>query len=219
MRERAGGSPGALGVRLRLPRPRCPPPWAQRPPHGDAGPLSLRLDSVRSSAGGGGGDGGALWSPAAAPRRPRGGGLAARAPGGQPLAGGAHSSPAPLNPVRAGPSCRPSLGPPAPPAVVARPGSLGAGVRVSGRQLVGCGAVGSPPRSLSLPPLPREVARASPLRCIVGGAWVGGLGSAGVGVPRHCPPPPLSRARRLGRHLRRRLSGGWGGGGGGFCRQ
>ena len=69
----------------------------------------------------------------------------------------------------------------------------GAAVRVSGQRLVGCGAVGSPPRSLSPPCLPREVARAPPSRRIMGGAWVGGPGSAGGGVPRHCPPPTLSR--------------------------
>ena len=75
----------------------------------------------------GGGEGRALWYPDAAPRRPRGGGLAVLAQGGQPSAGGAHSSPAPLHPVRAGPSCRPSLGPPAPPAVVARRWLAGSG--------------------------------------------------------------------------------------------
>ena len=32
-------------------------------------------------------------------------------------------------------------------------------------------------------------------------------------------PPPLSRVRRLGRHLRRRLCGGWGCGGGGLRRR
>ena len=32
-------------------------------------------------------------------------------------------------------------------------------------------------------------------------------------------PPPLSRVRRLGRHLRRRLCGSWGCGGGGLCRR
>ena len=78
-------------------------------------PLSLRSPFVRSWAGGGGRGGGGLWSPDAAPRRPRGGGLAVPAPGGQPSAGGVHSSPAPLYPVRSGPSCRPSLGPPASP--------------------------------------------------------------------------------------------------------
>ena len=42
-----------------------------------------------------------------------GGGLVLPAPGGQPPTGGAHSSPAPLHPLGARPSCRPSLGPPA----------------------------------------------------------------------------------------------------------
>ena len=33
------------------------------------------------------------------------------------------------------------------------------------------------------------------------------------------PPPELSRTRRLGFHLCRRLYGGWGCGGGGLCRR
>ena len=43
----------------------------------------------------------------------------------------------------------------------------------------------------------------------VGGKWVRGPS----------PPAPLSRIRRLGHHLRRRLYGGWGCGGGGLCRR
>ena len=66
---------------------------------------------------------------------------------------------------------------------------LGAAVWVSNQRLVGCGAVGTPSRSLLSPSLPREVARAPPSRCTVGGAWVRGPGSAGGGAPRHCPPP------------------------------
>ena len=76
---------------------------------------------------------------------------------------------------------------------------LGAVVRVSGQRLAGCGAVGLP--SCSVPPssLPLEVARAPPPHCTVGGVWVGGPGSAGGGVPRHCHLPPPPRAHRLGR--------------------
>ena len=85
----------------------------------------------------------------------------------------------------------------------------GAAVRGSGQRLAGCGAVGSPLRSLSPPSLPREVARAPSSRRTVGGAWVGGPIS----------PQKLSRVRRLGRHLRRRLCGGWGCGGGGLRRR
>ena len=142
--------------------------------------------------------------------------------------GGAHSSPAPLHPLGAGPLCRPSLRPPAHLAVTARcrlagggGGAgrvLGAAVWVSGQRLAGCAALGLPSRSLPLPSLPLEVARAPPPRLTVGGVWVGGPGPAGRGVLRHCPlhhpsrssPGPAGR----GRHLRRPLRGGWGCGGG-----
>ena len=178
-------------LRGRSPRPRCtPPPGAAASPRGcrvAVSPVCLRpLWGLR-----GGGEGGALRSPGAAPRRPRGRGLAVPAPGDQQSAGGSHSSPAPLYLVRAGHWCRPLPGSPAPPAVVARRRLLGAPLRVSGQRLVGCGAVGSPPRSLSPPSLPREVARAPPSRRIVGGVRVGGPGFAGGGVPQHCPPPTL----------------------------
>ena len=100
---------------------------------------------------------------------------------------------------------------------------LRAAVRVSSQRLVGCGAVGLPSRLLPPSSLPQEVARAPLLRCTVGGAWVGGPGSAGGGVPLHCPPPTHSRPSPgptgCGRHLRRRLCGGWGCGGGGFGRR
>ena len=97
-------------------------------------------------------------------------------PGGQPSAGGLHSSPAPhyLEPdPRAGPPWGP-LSPPPSPRGAGRPG---AAVRVSGQQLAVCRAVGSPPRLLPPPSLTREVARAPPSRRIVGGAWVGGPSS------------------------------------------
>ena len=110
---------------------------------------------------------------------------------------------------RAGFSRRPSPGP-----LIPRPLSRGAGrpgvaVRVSGQWLAGCGAAGSPPRSLSPHSLPREVARPRTSCHTVGGAWVRGPS----------PPPQISRTRRLGLHLRRRLCGGWGCGGGGLCRR
>ena len=188
MRERAGSSPGALGARLRLPRPRCPQPWVQRPPRGGAGPLSLRSASVRSWAGGGGGERGGPLVPCRRPPRPRGGGLAFRPRGASCQLGGRTLLPLPSTLSEPDPRAGPRLGP-----LLALPSSRGAGwlgaaVRVSGQRLVGCGAVGSPPRSLSPPSLPREAARASPSRCIVGGAWVRGPGSAGGDVPRHCPP-------------------------------
>ena len=103
-------------------------------------------------------------------------------PGGQPSAGGSRPSPAPLYlepDARAGPRWGPSS---------TRPLSRGAGrpgaaVRVSGQWLAGCGAAGSPPRSLSPPSLPRKVARYHASCRTVGGAWVGGPSS-----------PPHSRA-------------------------
>ena len=75
---------------------------------------------------------------------------------------------------RAGFSRRPSPGP-----LIPRPLSRGAGrpgmaVRVSGQWSAGCGAAGSPPRSLSPHSLPREVARPRTSCHTVGGAWVGG---------------------------------------------
>ena len=144
-----------------------------------------------SSAGGGGA--GAVWQ-----SWPRGPAI------GQ---GVAPFSRPPLS--RAGFSRRPSPGP-----LIPRPLSRGAGrpgvaLRVSGQWLAGCGAAGSPPRWSSPHSLPREVARPCTSCHTVGGAWVGGPS----------PPTQLSRTRRLGLHLRRRLCGGWGCGGGGLCRR
>ena len=160
--------------------------------------------------GGEGGSGGALWSPGDASRRPGGrggGGMAVLAPGASHRPGGRALLPPPLS--RAGFSRRPSPGP-----LIPRPLSRGAGrpgvaVRVSGQWLAGCRAAGSPPHSLSPHSLPREVARPRTSCHTMGGAWVGGPS----------PPPQISRTRRLGLHLRRRLCGGWGCGGGGLCRR
>ena len=94
-------------------------------------------------------------------------------PGGQPSAGGSRPSPAPLY-LEPDPRAGPRWGPSSP-----RPSSRGAGrpgaaVRVSGQRLAGYGAAGSPPRSLSPPSLPREVARSHASCRTAGGAWVGG---------------------------------------------
>ena len=97
-------------------------------------------------------------------------------PGGQLSAGGSHSSPAPLY-LESDPRAGPRWGPSSPLPSSRGAGRPGAAVRVSGQRLAGCGAVGSPPRSLSPPSLPWEVARVPPSRRIVGGAWVGGPSS------------------------------------------
>ena len=165
--------------RGRSARGRACPPWCSGPTGGMRGRcLSCRPPSALRP-GRGGEEGRRPWCPDAAPRRPRGGGVAVLALGGQLLNGGAHSSTAPHYPVRAGPSCSLSLGSPAPLAVAARrwlAGGggegrwlLGAAVWVSGQRLVGCGAVGPPSRSLPPPSLPREVAHAPLSRCTVGG--------------------------------------------------
>ena len=198
--ERAGGSGGGACRGRGAPSPRL-----QQSLRGGCG-VAVSLVCLRSLLGlrgrGLGGWGGSLV-PWRRPLTAKGGRPGGPGTGGQPLAGGLHSSPAPLCPEpdpRAGPRCGP-LSPPPSPRSAGRPG---AAVTVSGQRLAGCGAVGSPPRSLSPPFLPWEVARAPLSRRIVG-----------VGVGREAQlPPPLSRVRGLGRHLRRRLCGGWGWGGG-----
>ena len=105
-----------------------------------------------------------------------GGGHGSPGPGGQPSAGGSRPSPAPLY-LEPGPRAGPRWGPSSP-----RPSSRGAGlpgaaVRVSGQRLAGCGAAGSPSRSLSPPSLPREVVRSHAPCRTVGGAWVAGPSS------------------------------------------
>ena len=193
---------------------RCCPYCVAVPPEGGAPPRPW------------GGGGPRLWLPCCGGR---GGGWGGRPParprvcvgGGGGLGGAWQSWPrgpaigqgvAPFSrpPLsRAGFPRRPSPGP-----LISRRLSRGAGrpgvaVRVSSQWLAGCGAAGSPPRSLSPHSLPREVARPRTSCHTVGGAWVGGPSL----------PPQISRTRRLGLHLRRRLCGGWGCGGGGLCRR
>ena len=121
---------------------------------------------------GGGVGGGGPFGPLAMPLVGRGGGAGAAWqswPRGPAIGQGiAPCSRPPLS--RAGFSRRPSPGP-----LIPRPLSRGAGrpgvaVRVSGQRLAGCGAAGSPPRSLSPHSLPREVARPRTLCHTVGGA-------------------------------------------------
>ena len=171
-------------------------------------PFPVPWSVVPTDQGGGGSGGGPLvhWRCLLSAG---GGGAAWQSwPRGPAIGRGVAPFPRPPLP-RAGFSRRPSLGP-----LIPRPLSRGAGrsgvaVRVSGQWLAGCGAAGSPPRSLSPHSLPREVARPLASSRTMGGAWAGGAS----------PPPQLSRTRRLGLHLRRRLCGGWGCGGGGLCRR
>ena len=173
--------------------------WGGRPPA-----------RSRACVGGGGEWGGPFGSLATPPDGQGGGGgrHGSPGPGGQPSAGGSRPSPAPLYLVP-DPRAGPRWGPSSPRPLSRGAGRPGVAVRVSGQWLAGCGAAGSPPRSLSPRSLPREVARSLASCRTVGGAWVGGPS----------PPPQLSRIRRLGHHLRRRLCGGWGCGGGGLCRR
>ena len=187
----------------------APTPRVQRPLRGGCG-AAVSLVCLRPPLGlsgrGGGGSGGGAFGPLAPPPDGREGGRhGGPGPGGQPSAGGSHPSPTPLY-LELDPLAGPRWDPSSPPPSLRGAGRPGAAVRVSGQRLAGCGAVGSPPRSLSPPSLPREVARAPSSRRTVVGAWVGGP----------APPPPLSRVRRLGRHLLRRLCGGSGCGGGGL---
>ena len=165
-----------------------------------------------SPAGGGAGGGGVGGGPLVPWRRlPTAGGGGRHdspGPGGQPSAGGSLPSPAPLY-LEPNPHAGPRWGPSSPQPLSRGAGRPGAAVRVSGQWLAGCGAAGSPPRSLSPPSLPREVARShAPCRTVRGGVGRGAQ-----------LPPALLRIRRLGHHLRRHLCGGWGCGGGGLCRR
>ena len=125
---------------------------------------------------GGGGGGGPLIPWRRLLTAGGGGRYGSPGPGGQPSAGG--SRPSPASPyLEPDPRAGPRWGPPSP-----RPSSRGAGhqgaaLRVSGQRLAGCGAAGSPPRSLSPSSLPREVARSLASCRTVGGAWVGGPSS------------------------------------------
>ena len=199
-----GGAPPALGGRRAAPvAPQLR--WVRGEGGGGGGAPPPALGPVWER---GGGVGGALWSPGDASCRPGGGAAWQSWPRGPAIGRGVAPFPRPPLP-RAGFSRRPSLGPHLPRSLSRGAGRPGVAVRVSGQWLAGCGAAGSPPRSLSPHSLPWEVARAPASRRTVGGAWVGGPS----------PPLPLSRVRRLGFHLRRRLCGGWGCGGGGLCRR
>ena len=212
-----------------FPLPRRRPFWGESAPPALGGrraaPVAPQLGWVRGGGGGGGGaapppalgpvrEGGGEWGGpigplATPPDGPGGGGRhGSPGPGGTPSARGSRPSPAPLY-LEPDPRAGPRWGPSSPRPLSRGAGRPGVAVRVSGQWLAGRGAAGSPPRSLSPHSIPREVARSLASCRTVGGAWVGGPS----------PPPALSRIRRLGHHLRRRLCGGWGCGGGGLCRR
>ena len=177
-----------------LPLPRRRPFWGGGAPSALGGrraaPVAPQLGWVRGGWGGGGaapppalgpvwGGGGRVGGPLgplATPPDGRGGGGGRHGcpgPGGQPSAGGSRPSPAPLYLVP-DPRAGPRWGPSSPRPLSRGAGRPGVAVRVSGQWLAGCGAAGSPPRSLSPQPLPREVARSLASCRTVGGAWVGG---------------------------------------------
>ena len=145
-----------------------PRPWGGR----KAAPVAPQLGWVRGE-----GDGGAAPPPALGPVWEGGGGgggplvpwrrlltaggggrHGSPGPGGQPSAGGSRPSPAPLY-LEPDPRAGPRWGPSSPRPLSRGAGRPGVAVRVSGQWLAGCGAAGSPPRSLSPHSLPPEVAR------------------------------------------------------------
>ena len=158
---------GALAAAAVPPHPGCSGLFG-----GGAAPPSLRSASVAlGPEGEGRGSGGPPLVPWRRPLTAEGARPGGPGPGGQPSAGGSHSSPALLY-LEPDPRAGPRWGPLSHPPLPRGAGRPGAAVRVRSQRLAGCGAVGSPPRSLPPPSLPREVVRAPPSRRIVGGVWV-----------------------------------------------
>ena len=172
--------PAAGRARGRLPRPWCPrTPGAAASSGGVRGRPFVGLPpSALGPEWEGGGEWGGPSGPLAPPPDVRGGGAhGGPGPGGQPSAWGSHPSSAPLY-LEPHPHAGLHWGPSSPLPSSRGAGRPGAAVRVSGQRLAGCGAAGSPPRSLSPPSLPQEVARTPSSRRTVGGAWVGGPSSS-----------------------------------------
>ena len=169
----------SVGSREQVQSPLSPP----RRPAGSGGAEGRARGSPARGGGGGGGCGGGPLVPWRRLLTAGGGGRhGSPGPGGQPSAGGSRPSPAPLY-LEPDPRAGPRWGPSSPWPLSRGAGRPGAAVRVSIQWLAGCGAAGSPPRSLSPPSLPREVARSHASCHTVGRAWVGGPSS-----------PPHSRA-------------------------
>ena len=123
-RRSAAGRAGACG---RFTGAACrgrsaPSPRVQRPLRGGCGAAvpSACLCPLLGLRERGGGERGGASDPLTPPLTAAGGRPCGPGPGGQPSAGGSHSSPAPRYLARAGPSCRRSLGSPVPPAIAAR---------------------------------------------------------------------------------------------------
>ena len=219
-----GGQLGALGARLRSPRLWCPPPGCRGPLGGGAGPPPPWPASGRPRAGGGrgGGEGGGRGSSPHSPPGPLapppggggGGGPVVPVPGGQPQTEGPHSSPAPLHPLGARPSCRSSLGPPAPLAAAAwcllagggggggraSAGGGGSGHRLAFSRLRGSGP---PPALVALALSPTGAGVRPAAASYLLGEWGSRSGSGGPALPwgasRGTVPSPPPRAHRLGR--------------------
>ena len=180
-----GGAPPALGGRRAAPV--APLLWWVRGGGGGGGGGAL-LPALGSVWGGGGWGGGGPLVPWRCLSSARGGGAGAAWqswPRGPAIGQGvAPFSRLPLS--RAGSSRRPSPGPPIPRPLSRGAGRPGVAVRVSGQWVAGCGAAGSPPRSLSPHFLPREVARPR-TSCHT----VGGRGSGGPTPPPNSPVPAV----------------------------
>ena len=184
-RERAGGSPGALAAAV------VPPPPPGR--SGLAGRVLGRcLSGLPPSAlgpeGGGGGERGGPSGPLAPPPDGRGGAAWWFRPWGVAL------FPAPLHLSRARPSCRPLLGSPAPPAVIARRWLVGGGCEGQWSAVSGLRGSGFLPALVvsALPPTGGG-ARPSVAPYCGGGVGRGARLCRGGGVLWHCPPPFLLR--------------------------
>ena len=177
------------------------PPRMQRPPSGGCGAAISPACLCPPMGWGGGERGGSPGPLTPPPQRPQGGGLVVLAPGGQPPTWGSHSSPASLYPLGAGPSCRPSLGPPDPLAVAARcrlagggGGAVSAWGGGSDQRSAGSGLCGSgPPLALVAPVLRPTGGGARASVVLYGGGGVG----RGAWLCRGGRPAALSHSHPL----------------------
>ena len=172
----------------------APPPRVQRPLRGGCGAAvsSACLRALLGLKGRGGGEGGGLWSPGAPPDG-RGGSSWRFRPRGPAVGWGVALFPPPLSTLREPDPCAgPRWGPLAP-AVAARRWPAGSGHEGQRSAVSGLRGSGFPPALVvsALPPTGGG-ARSSVTPYLRGGVGRGAWLSLG-GVPRHCPPPTLSR--------------------------